>query len=105
MAGIFVQLAISWLLVWLFEKKNLNVLGLIPNSRRIILFFIFFFVTAACCASGFLLRNLLGNESWYLNPNFSFRLLLKGLSWHIKSVLYEELIFRGVLLYILIKRI
>lgn len=105
MAGILVQLAISWLLLWFIEKKDLGVLGFRPNVERIQHFFIFLLITAICCASGFLLRNLFGGESWYLNPDFSFRLLLKGLSWHIKSVLYEELIFRGAILYILIKRL
>ena len=31
-------------------------------------------------------------------------LVVKGIWWNIKSVLFEELIFRGVLLYILIKK-
>ena len=30
---------------------------------------------------------------------------MEGLWWNIKSVLYEELIFRGVLFYILIKKL
>lgn len=103
MAGIIVQLALSWLLVWLFEKKNLGVLGLRPTKQRISGFGLFFLITAACCASGYLMRTFVG-QRWEMNPLFTTRLLWEGLWWNIKSVLFEELIFRGVILYILIKR-
>lgn len=104
MIGIIIQLAISWLLIWLFEKGNPEVLGLIPTKRRLADFFLFLLVTALCCATGFVLRMWIGNERWMVNPLLSFKLVLDGLWWNIKSVLFEELIFRGVLFYILIKR-
>ncbi len=104
MIGILVELAISWLLIWFFEKKGLGVLGFRPTKQRIFDFALFFLVTAACAASGFLIRMYFG-ERWALNPVFSWRLLGDGLWWNIKSVLYEELIFRGVIFYILIKRL
>ena len=105
MLGIFVQLAISWLLIWLFEKKDLGVLGLWPTGKRIADFGLFFIVTALCAASACLIRIYFAKETWALNPAFNFNLLLNGLWYNIKSVLYEELIFRGVLLYIMIKRL
>jgi len=40
-----------------------------------------------------------------LNPAFNFKLFSNGLWWNIKSVMYEELIFRGVLFFLLIKRL
>jgi membrane protease YdiL (CAAX protease family) len=104
MIGIIVQLAISWLLIWSIEKKDLGVLGLRPTKQRMTDMGLFFIITAACAASGFLIRIYFG-ERWVLNPVFSGKLLLEGLWWNIKSVLYEELIFRGVILYILIKRL
>ena len=105
MIGIIVELAINWLLIWLFEKKDLRVLGLWPTGRRLADFGLFFFVTAFCAASGFALRMIIAKETWGVNPALSFNLFLDGLWWNIKSVLFEELIFRGVLLYILIKRV
>jgi len=39
-----------------------------------------------------------------LNPRLSAMDLLNGTWWNIKSVIFEELIFRGVLLYLLIKK-
>ena len=105
MLGIIVQLAISWLLIWLFEKKNLSVLGLWPSPKRIVCFFVFSLVTAAICSTDFLMQMYFANQKWQLNPNITATLILEGFWWNIKSVLFEELIFRGVLLYILIKKI
>jgi len=105
MLGILVQLAISWLLLWLIEKKDLSVLGLRPTKQRALDFFFFFVIAATLYFSGILLRIYFAEERWHLNPDFSFTLFLEGLWWNIKSVLFEELIFRGALLYILLRRI
>ena len=105
MLGIIVQLALSWLIIWLVEKKDLGVLGFYPTKKRLIDFCIFFLITAACSSSDFIMRMIFAEQRWVLNPNLSFRLILEGVWWNLKSVLFEELIFRGVLLYILIKRI
>jgi len=105
MIGILVQLLLSWLLIWLFEKGNLSVLGLFPTKRRLLDFAVFFLITAACCASDFIMRMLFAGQQWNLNPALSFRLIMEGAWWNIKSVLFEELIFRGVVFYILIKKL
>jgi membrane protease YdiL (CAAX protease family) len=80
-------------------------LGFYPTKKRLYDFVIFFLITAACCASDFMLRMLFAELSWELNPDLSFKLLIEGIWWNIKSVMFEELIFRGVLLYIIIKRL
>lgn len=105
MLGILVQLAISWLLLWLVEKQHLGVLGFYPTKQRGADFMVFLFIAMCCSASGFLLRMWWGNEKWELNPLFNKQLLWDGIWWNIKSVLFEELIFRGALFYILIKRL
>lgn len=114
MIGIIVQLTLSWLIIWLFDrwyaskksgwkgKNNLNVLGLLPTRRRLLDFALFFFITAACCSLEYLLRILFARQQWELNPALAPGPILSGIWWNIKSVLFEELIFRGVLLYILI---
>jgi membrane protease YdiL (CAAX protease family) len=104
MIGIIVELAVSWLLLWLIEKKDLRVLGLLPNGRRMTQFGILFLVAGIFCASGFFIRMYYG-ERWGLNPEYSFSQFMLAVWWNIKSVLYEELIFRGAILYILIKRL
>lgn len=105
MIGILVQLLVSWLLIRLVEKKNLSVLGFAPTKERVVDFIIFFMVTAAICSSDFFLKMLIANQRWQLNPNLNWKLIAEGVWWNIKSVFFEELIFRGVLLYILLKRI
>jgi len=105
MIGILVQLAISWLIIWWFEKGNLSFLGLMPTRKRLLDFALFFFIAAICGASGFLLKSLIAKQSWMLNPELGLLLILKGVWFTIKATLFEELIFRGVLLYILIKKL
>jgi membrane protease YdiL (CAAX protease family) len=105
MVGILVQLAISSIIIWFVEKKGLSVLGLRPTLPRMTDLIIFLVVASACCASGYFLRRYFGNEDWVLNPKFSTNLLVEGIWWNIKSVLFEELTFRGVLFYILLRRL
>ena len=105
MLGILVQLLISWGLLWLFEKKNLSVLGLMPTTRRIMELFVFLIISMACGSSGYLIKIINGYEIWILNPKFTWSLVLDGARWNINSVLFEELIFRGAIFYILMKRI
>lgn len=105
MVGILVQLAVSWLVIWLYEKGNLSFLGFYPTKRRFLDFLLFFLLTAFCCATGFLLRMSLGGEVWILNADLTFSMILEGIWWNMKSVLFEELIFRGVLFYILLKKL
>lgn len=105
MIGIIIQFFLSWLIVWLVEKKNLSVLGFYPSKRRLFDFILFFMVAAAFCSLGFLMKMYFGDQVWQLNPGLSASLIISGIWWNVKSVLFEELIFRGVLLYILIKRL
>ncbi|MEP7238338.1 MAG: CPBP family intramembrane glutamic endopeptidase [Ferruginibacter sp.] len=105
MLGIIVQLLISWLIIWLFEKGSLNLLGFYPTKKRLVGFALFFIVTALCCSSDFFMRMLFAKQQWELNPKLTTNLILTGIWWNIKSVLFEELIFRGVLFYILIKKL
>jgi membrane protease YdiL (CAAX protease family) len=46
-----------------------------------------------------------GNQQWQLNPQLSLKLVSNGIWWNIKSVLFEELIFRGAKLYLLFNKI
>jgi len=105
MIGILVQLALSWIFLWLVYKKDLRVLGFVPTGRRLGDFIIFFSVTGLLCASGFGLRMLLADQHWQLNPEATGRLVVDGVWWNFKSVMFEELIFRGALFYFLIQKL
>ncbi len=105
MVGILVQLALSWLIVWYFDKKNLSVLGLKPTPKRLSDFALFFLITASLCASGFLLKMLIAKQQWQLNNQVNWKLIVEGIWYNMKSVMFEELIFRGVIFYLLIKKL
>jgi uncharacterized protein len=98
-------LAISWLLLWLFEKKNLTVLGLTPTKDRLKYSTILFFVSAILSASAFFLRMYFAKEEYILSNTVTTRSALHETGYQFRTVLTEELLCRGVLLYIIIKKI
>lgn len=104
MLGIIVQLALSWGIVWLVTKENLSVLGIRPTRQRMLEFVFYFIVTGLLCASGFFLKMIIAQQKWQLNPTFHWLPVITAIWFAIKSTLFEELIFRGVLLYLLIRK-
>lgn len=105
MLQLIVLLAASWLLIWLFEKGNLSVLGLRPTKTRLKYIFILFFISAIICSLGFLLRMYLVKEEYVITPSLTVKLILLEIWYQFRTVFTEELICRGALLYILIKKI
>jgi len=105
MLGIIVQLLISWVIIWFFEKGNLTIFGFYPTRKRLFGFVLFFTVTGLCCSSDFFMRMLFAQQRWEINPRLTANLILTGIWWNVKSVLFEEFIFRGVLFYILIRKL
>lgn len=105
MIGILVILTISQLLLYLIEKKNILALGFFPIRERLKQFSIGFLITAVLCVLVQFLEADLKSSTWVLNKEISVGIILKSFWWDFRSVLTEELIFRGALLYILIQRI
>ena len=105
MIGILVALIISWILLYLVERKNILSLGFLPISKRLKQLAIGFSITAILCIGVESLEMLLRSSSLHLNENSSADLILNMFWWDFKSVLTEELFFRGALLFILIERI
>lgn len=104
MIGILVILAISWFLFFLIEKENILALGFLPILKRSKQFFAGFVITAILCVIVQYFESYLKSSDWILNKDISSSIVFESFFWDIKSVLTEELIFRGVLLYILIKK-
>lgn len=98
-------LVISWLIVLLFNRSNLSVLGMRPNKKLLKLVLILFIVTAICCSTTYLMKIYFAKEQYILNPKLTVNLISLGIWETLRSVLTEELICRGVLLYILIKKV
>lgn len=105
MIGILVAIAISWLLLFLIEKKNILALGFLPIGKRLKQFLIGFLITGILCVLIQYLESHLKSSTWILKNNITSGIILKSFWWDFKSVLTEELIFRGALLYILIQKI
>ena len=105
MIGLIVELIISWLILWFIEKKHLSVLGLTPTVRRSIHLTVGLLLAAACCIIYNLATTAFVNNGWKLNNQISAGKMMAGSWWMLKSVLFEELIFRGALLYIAIKKL
>ncbi|MGG7440738.1 CPBP family intramembrane glutamic endopeptidase [Chryseobacterium arthrosphaerae] len=104
MIGIITELIISWLLLRFIAKKDLSVLGLKPNSTRLIHWSVGFILAAAVCSLYHLITTALISNSWILNKQFTLSAALMSLWWVLKSVLFEELLFRGALLYLAIEK-
>ena len=98
-------LAISWLIIWLFKKGNLSVLGLTLTKERLKYCTILFIVSAVFSATAFLLRMYFAKEEYTISNSITTKSIILETWFQIRTVLTEELLFRGVLLYILIKKI
>ncbi|MGA9327074.1 MAG: type II CAAX endopeptidase family protein [Salegentibacter sp.] len=105
MIGILVALAISWILLYLIEKKSILALGLIPNFRRIKQFGIGFLLTALLCFCVQLLEAIIKSSEWPINEKINGKFIFDMFYWDAISVITEELVFRGALLFILIKKL
>lgn len=104
MLQLLALLILNWLLLQLIEKKNLSVLGLIPDRRRLLFFFILLLLTGAMSASTFLWRMYFLGESYVPTPGLTATGIFQGCWYQLRSVATEELMFRGALLYILLSR-
>lgn len=105
MLQLITLLAISWLLIWLFEKRQLSVLGLIPTKRVLIWSVMLLLVSALIAAASFALRMLIIQEDYMMNPALTVRSVWINTWYQFRTVFTEELLCRGALLYILIQRI
>jgi membrane protease YdiL (CAAX protease family) len=105
MAGLAVELIVSWLLLWLVEKQNLSALGFFPTKSRIENIIVGFLASSLLCATYHLSTTIFAGNVWNLNHPYNARLFLEASWWTLRSVLFEELIFRGALLYIAIQKL
>lgn len=103
MVGLLVELVISGLLLWLYERSSLLVLGFQPTTQRVRDFG--FVSSAILCGACLYLIAVASKATLTLNPDFTYTTFLNGSYWMLKSVLMEELLFRGALLYIAIKKL
>ena len=99
MIGILVELLVSWLLLKYLYSQDLKVLGFCAKSKPLFL----------CLAAPMLYLFILYSGIAYLvenpykfNQNYTLEDFLRSFYYVLKAVVFEELIFRGALLYILV---
>ena len=105
MLGLFVVFLLSWFLLWRFTGEPITVLGITPNRQRAKEFAIGFAFMAGIAVINFTWQAHLKAFTYQINPEYSVLDFLGGSFWVAKAVVFEELVFRGALLYVLIKRI
>lgn len=105
MIGIVVILLASWILLFVVEKKSILSLGLLPTLKRLKQFLVGVLITSLICAGAKYFESNLESSNWILNKSISTNLILNSLWWDFKSVLTEELIFRGAVLFVLLKKL
>jgi membrane protease YdiL (CAAX protease family) len=95
-------IALSWGLLRL-EGRGLDALGFDQPRRRSLELLSMFAILAAAVGIQQLSFAGLYGFSWQLNPKISGVGVLNSLRFDVNSVLYEELLFRGYLLYLLLR--
>ena len=105
MIGILVALILSWLLLRVVVREPLIVLGIVPNKQRMIELVAGMLFMAFIAIINFTWQAHFKEISYQINPDFGLGQVLSGSFWILKAVVFEELVFRGALLYLLIRYI
>ncbi|MFC3194696.1 CPBP family intramembrane glutamic endopeptidase [Marinicella sediminis] len=103
MLGAVVTVLISWALLRWLTGESLNALGLSPSKQRLkeLLFGLLFMAMIAVI--NFTWQAHFKTISYQLNPDYGLMKFLGGSLWVFNAVLFEELVFRGCLLLLLIR--
>lgn len=104
MLGIIVILFVSIVFISIFDERKLLVDRFL-SSLNPWQFLKGFLLTAMLCFGVQFIEKSLSSSKWLINPEFQLQTFLQMAYWDFKSVLTEELIFRGAILYIFAKRI
>jgi len=105
MLGLLFIIVISWILLRFIENQSIEALGVIPNKQRIIQFLLGFVFVVLICLLSVCVETLILNVEWKVNDSVSLKSIFTSFAYHVRSALTEDLVFRGVILYILIHRL
>ncbi|MBO6523177.1 MAG: CPBP family intramembrane metalloprotease [Balneolaceae bacterium] len=95
----------SWLLLRVVIKEPITVLGIVPNRQRVKECLVGLVFMAGIAVINFIWQAHLKEISYQINPDYGLVQLLGGSLWVLIAVILEELVFRGVILYVLIRHI
>ena len=105
MLGLLVIIVVSWVLLHFIEKKNIEVLGIIPYGNRIVQFLIGLVFIMLITLLNIYIETIVLKIDWQLKTSIKYNQIFNALIYHIRSALTEDLLFRGAILYILISRL
>lgn len=101
MLGLMLLLLSTFGLGYFYCKNTVDAIGLMPNRNRIVLFSGGFLFASILVLLNCLIESSIFSAEWKLNDSVNFSLLGKAIQYFFISAFTEELIFRGILLYIL----
>ncbi|HPI96207.1 MAG TPA: CPBP family intramembrane metalloprotease [Gammaproteobacteria bacterium] len=104
MLGILLILLLSWALLHFIAEKNLMVLGPTPVPLRLLQFVLGFVLLFVLSLIAVMTDTLVYSIQWQqviINPNALFQ----SFWYYLKSALTEDLVFRGAVLYLLIRKL
>ncbi len=103
MIGIIVIVLVSWVLLRYAVKQPLSVLGYKPVGLRLQQFAFALFIGLAVCMAVKWTESIITSAGWEMNSGYTWSELFSAGWWSLKSVWFEELLFRGALLVLLIR--
>lgn len=104
MLGLLVIVVISWILLHFIQKESIDALGIIPNRVRVYQFFVGFTAMMLIVLLTITIETFIANIQWRSHSQVNYTSIFNAFVYHLRSALTEDLVFRGALLYILIKR-
>ena len=105
MIGLLVVLVFSWLLLRKIGHDPIAVMGLAPSKRRLKELLLGLLFMAGVGVVNFLWQAHAKKIGYQLNPDAEVGTTLFASFWILRAVLLEEFVFRGALLFLLIRRI
>ena len=103
MIGIAVVILLTWLLLRYVVHEPVSILGIAPTRQRLKELSAGMLFMAIIGVINFTWQAHAKEISYQINPDYGLLDFLWGSFWIFRAVLFEELIFRGVLLFVLIK--
>jgi len=103
MLGIGVVILLTWLLLRYILREPIGILGIAPTRQRVKELSFGMLFMAVIGVINFIWQAHFKEISYQINPEYGLMDFLMGAFWVFRAVLFEELIFRGVLLFVLIK--
>lgn len=105
MTAIIIELLLSWLILKYTLGKNLNVLNWYPNTKILRLMGFGFALAFFYLSLLYLSISLLVENPYRFNPNYTISHFFESSSFVLKGVIFEELLFRAALFYLLIRKL